>query len=93
MRKLILPVFAACALGALAGCSVNDGPVLLPAPDRGWDTGVETGDDSDGDGVDDESDCAPDDAFIFPGADEICNDGEDNDCDALIDGDDPACGG
>lgn len=85
MRKLML---AAIALGALSACA--DGPMLLPAPDR-FDTAWERGDDADGDGVEDENDCAPQDANVFPGADEICNDGEDNDCDELTDGDDPAC--
>lgn len=40
--------------------------------------------DSDGDGTADADDCAPNDAAIHPGADDIC-DGVDNDCDNAID--------
>ena len=47
--------------------------------------------DYDGDGVVDEDDCSPGDPAIFPGAEEICTDGVDNDCDQLIDGDDGDC--
>ena len=42
--------------------------------------------DTDGDGVLDGQDCEPEDATIYPGADEIC-DGIDNDCDDDIDED------
>ena len=41
-------------------------------------------DDLDGDGSPDNKDCAPDNAGIFPGAEEVC-DGLDNNCNALID--------
>ena len=44
------------------------------------DTSVEEGPDSDGDGVPDAQDCAPDDPEKYPGANEVC-DGLDNDCD------------
>lgn len=40
--------------------------------------------DSDGDGSPDVDDCAPDDAAIFPGQDEICDE-VDNDCDLQVD--------
>ena len=47
--------------------------------------------DSDGDGFgpgcDLGEDCEPDDADVFPGADEICHDGVDNNCDGVIDED------
>ena len=44
------------------------------------DTSVEEGPDSDGDGVPDAQDCAPDDPAKYPGAEELC-DGLDSDCD------------
>ena len=37
--------------------------------------------DRDGDGTPDDEDCEPDDPAVHPGADEICLDGLDNDCD------------
>ena len=45
--------------------------------------------DSDGDGVSNGDDCAPDNADVSPDAEEIC-DGIDNNCDGTVDGDDPA---
>lgn len=41
--------------------------------------------DPDGDGVLWPDDCADDDADVFPGAKEICDDGIDNDCDEVVD--------
>lgn len=38
--------------------------------------------------VTDATDCDDDDSEVFPGADEVCND-KDDDCDALVDADDP----
>ena len=49
--------------------------------------------DFDGDGSADDVDCAPEDPAIHSLADEICDDGIDNDCDGDIDGDDTDCGG
>ena len=40
--------------------------------------------DTDGDGIVDDLDCAPEDAEVFPGNAEIC-DGADNDCDGVVD--------
>lgn len=40
-----------------------------------------------------DGDCNDDDAAINPDADEICDDGVDNDCNGFTDGDDPDCGG
>jgi hypothetical protein len=44
--------------------------------------------DSDGDGVDDEDDCAPDDASVYPGATEVPYNGVDDDCDPATADDD-----
>jgi hypothetical protein len=53
--------------------------------------------DADGDGAYDVAcggdDCHDDDATIGPAAEEICDDGIDNDCDGATDGDDPSCMG
>jgi hypothetical protein len=61
------------------------------------DSGTGDDDDSqpsdvDGDGVTvDEGDCDDGDATVYPGADEVCDDSVDNDCDTLLDCDDPDC--
>lgn len=47
--------------------------------------------DEDCDGWPDEVDCSPLDPAINPGAPEICGDGLDNDCDGLVDDEDPDC--
>jgi len=44
-------------------------------------------DDDDEDGVVNQWDCAPDNPEAYPGAEEICGNGVDEDCDGLIDGD------
>jgi hypothetical protein len=48
--------------------------------------------DGDGDGVTvDNGDCDDEDATIYPGADEVCDDSIDNDCDTLLDCADTDC--
>ena len=49
--------------------------------------------DFDGDGDVDDTDCAPADPAISHGAEEVCNDGVDNDCDGAIDAADHDCPG
>jgi hypothetical protein len=59
-------------------------PVDTPDTDTPSDTEPPAPPDADGDGVPDADDCAPNDAFVFPGADEICN-AVDDDCDTVVD--------
>jgi hypothetical protein len=47
--------------------------------------------DGDMDGSNDCLDCNDGDAAINPAADEVCDDGVDNDCDAAVDSEDPDC--
>ena len=51
--------------------------------------------DEDGDGYRDDrcggDDCTDSNATIYPGAEEVCEGGLDEDCDTLLDGDDPDC--
>ncbi len=90
MRQLSWPLALGTVL-ALSACARGDTFSLVPAPDQPWLDSGWVGDDADQDGVSDESDCAPEDPTIHPGADEICNDGVDNDCDEMVDADDPGC--
>lgn len=86
----ILPVLAV----AVAGCDplrdedvVPDGDTERIAPhDTDTDTAPPT--DQDGDGFDEDADCDDGDAAVHPDADEVCDE-RDNDCDGLIDGQDP----
>jgi len=49
--------------------------------------------DADGDGYAADVDCDDSNPAVNPGAAEVCDDGIDNDCDGLVDGDDPDCEG
>lgn len=49
--------------------------------------------DGDADGACDDVDCDDSDPTAFPGAEELCDDGRDNDCDGAIDDLDDDCGG
>lgn len=60
-----------CAHGCVYG-------LCLQGPDA-------VGNDGDGDGFVDVSDCDDDDANVFPGANEDCGNGKDDDCDGSID--------
>lgn len=47
--------------------------------------------DNDADGITSQYDCNDNNAAIYPGNREICNDGQDNDCNGMTDGNDPNC--
>ncbi|MEW6441951.1 MAG: PKD domain-containing protein [bacterium] len=60
--------------------------------DDNCDAEVDEGFDEDGDGYTScQGDCADDDPATHPGTAESCDDGEDNDCDGLVDAQDPDC--
>ncbi|MCP4804148.1 MAG: hypothetical protein GY913_20080 [Proteobacteria bacterium] len=83
-RTSLLLAGAGSLLLVVAGCTKDDdvtGDSVI-----GDSGGIVTDEDTDGDGVNDDEDCAPEDATIYPGAEEIC-DGVDNDCDDEIDED------
>ena len=72
---------ASASLAFIAGCF--EGPV---SDYTGF--AADTAEDGDGDGWYAFEDCDDGDAAINPVADEVCDDGVDNDCDGLIDLDD-----
>ncbi len=88
-RRLLL--LASSVFGALSGCETA-------TMDYGvWETGEYNGysdytgwayDDIDNDGFDESEDCDDTDPAVNPDAEEVCDDGIDNDCDDLTDEDD-----
>lgn len=86
MHRLAIPrllpwlaVFA--TVGGVTGCYFDLNPIE-PVGARS---------DADGDGFGPSGDCNDENPLIFPGADEVCGDGVDNDCDGKIDAADPEC--
>lgn len=97
-RPLLLLLL--CLLGlTLVACSTgrrgggggggDDDDSATNGPDDDDDDAAPT--DSDGDGYPDDEDCDDSDPSIHPGAEEVCGDGLDNDCDELADCDDDNC--
>ena len=81
-------LLAVCLSGSLLACGASDPkPGAASSSDDG-DSGIDepVSIDSDGDGTPDSNDCAPDDAAVHPGADEVCNEIDDN-CDGVVDDD------
>ena len=81
MKRLLLKS-CGFALGLVVGCDPGQ-------TDYGvWETGFA---DFDADGFDADEDCDDEDADVHPGAEEICDDGVDNDCDNATDDEDTDC--
>ncbi len=81
----LLPLLApSCPPGSDTGAKEDTADT--GAPDDTADTG--TSPDRDGDGWTKADDCDDDNAKVHPGATELCNGGDD-DCDGLVDEDDP----
>jgi len=82
--------FVECLLSDCLGSCLGgfDGPCLQCMIDNGCMAtflNCVGANDADGDGYADESDCAPSNPVIYPGASEVCGDNLDNDCDGLVD--------
>ena len=82
---------AGLMVAVLVGC-VGDTKDPIDTGDTGTDTDTDTDTDTppvdaDGDGVFSVDDCDDNDAAVYPGADEVCDD-KDNDCDGTVDGPD-----
>lgn len=79
-----VPLSSALFLALLGACRADPKPEEsmdgLPAVD----TGISAEVDGDGDGVPAADDCDDGDASVFPGADEVCNE-RDDDCDGVVD--------
>jgi hypothetical protein len=98
IRSLPLILGLAGCVGAGKGSVLDTAAGTVGGTDSGavgaGDDGVggSTNSDVDGDGWLNPDDCAPEDARVHPGADEVCN-GLDDDCDGLIDDGDDAVSG
>ena len=88
-RRMLL--IASSLFSTIAGCGEATADYMA------WETGDTHGysdysgwtyDDVDDDGWTDDEDCDDSDPDVNPEADEICDDGIDNDCDGLIDDED-----
>ena len=84
MKRILLKSFGLAA-GMAMGCFEKATPVYGVV-----DTGYVEHDD-DGDGWPLDEDCDDGSADIHPEAEEICDDGVDNDCDDAVDADDSDC--
>ena len=74
---------APACFGALLLAACPTQTIVFP------DTGLVPAVDEDGDGHGPPEDCDDGDATVYPGADEVCDE-QDNDCDGLEDGQDPS---